>query len=526
MELRRIPRYPFLIAVYPVLALAAANPNSLPPASRLIAPLTISLLVAALAYFAAGLVTRGTKKRALLSLVVTVLFSGYGWLAEQCLPLAGRASDTGDEVALPLAGVLLLAAVWGIRRWPGDLEGLGRFLDRAGAILLLMPVVGLAWSSLAANRTEPPVLPLALAAEPERAAASRPLPDIYLVILDKYTGSPSLRRNYGFDNSPVEEALRTRGFYVPADSRGNYTYTPLSLAAMLNWEYIQDLSVFAGREPEEWEVRAIVERNRTARFLQSLGYRFVFFPTGFPTTFRNRYADVQLPTPAETMTEFEVVWLRTTPIVPLMRLRCLVTPCNRLRFPYVPEPAERIDWRFRVLEQMPDSAGPRFFFAHFLLPHEPYIYDADCSHREPYWPWTDDGREELKVKTAYVEQIRCTNRKILSLVDSLQRKSAVPPIIILQADHGHGRFGREQPPFRGLPPAQVEERARVFAAYYLPGAPDTLFYDSITPLNAMRRILSHQFGAELPRLPDKTYWSGRIPPYQFTSITIQGLAER
>jgi hypothetical protein len=524
MKSPRVPLHPFLAAIYPVLGLAAANPNDLPPPVRLVAPIVLSLIVAALAYLGAGLVSRLPGRRGLLALGVVILFSGYGWLADHLLWLAGPASDTGDEAALPITGAALILAIVGVRRMHGDLAGVTRFLDRATAILLLMPLLWLGWNRLAVARTPPPVLPLEVAVDQARAAAGSPLPDIYLVVLDKYTGSPALLRNYGFDNSPVEDALRSRGFFVPRASRGNYTYTPLSLASMLNWEYVQDFAGFDGREPEEHEIRALVEHNRTWRFLKSRGYRFIFFPTGFPTTFRNRYADLQLPSPAEAMTEFESVWLRTTPIVSLMRLRCLVKDCNRLRFPYVPEPAEKIDWRFEQLQRMPETAGPRFVFAHFLVPHEPYIYDAECRHREPYWPWTDEGREEPKVRQAYVAQIRCVNRKVVTLVDSLLGKSPVPPIILIQADHGHGLFGRDQPPLAGLPPDRVDERAQVFAAYYVPGAPDSLFYDTITPINALRRVLGYEFGVDLPNLPDETYWSGRIPPYDFTALNRQGLA--
>jgi hypothetical protein len=58
----------------------------------------------------------------------------------------------------------------------------------------------------------------------------------------------------------------------------------------------------------------------------------------------------------------------------------------------------------------------------------------------------------------------------------------------------------------------------VFAAYHLPGAPDSLAYDGISPVNAMRRTLAFYFGADLPRLPDETWWSLRVPPYEFTRL--------
>ena len=511
------PLYPFLAAIYPVLALAAANPHELPPPGRLIAPVTVSLIFAALVYLLAGLVSRARGKRALLTLAAVALFAGYGLLADWGHGLAPR-TENGDEIALPLTAALAILAVLGVRRLRGELAAAGRFLNRAAAVLLLMPLAGLGWSRLAVANTPPPTLPLDVAVHPERGAAGDPPPDIYLIILDKYTGSAALKRNYGFDNSAIEEALRARGFVVPRDSRSNYTYTPLSLASMLNWQYVRDFEGYAGREPEEHEVFALVERNRTWQFLRQRGYRFIFFPTAFPTTFRNRYADLQLPTPAETVTEFETVWLRSTPIVPLLRLRCAVTSCDRMRFPYVPEPADRVDWRFTTLESLADSAGPHFAFAHFLVPHEPYIYDAACEHRRPYWPLTDSGAEEEPMKAAYVAQIRCVNTKVLQLVDGLIRRSRVPPIILLQADHGHGRLGRDQPPFRLVPPDRADERAQVFAAYFLPDAPDTLLYDGVSAVNVIRRTLAFYFGADLPLLADETWWSGRVPPYGFTRL--------
>ena len=76
-----------------------------------------------------------------------------------------------------------------------------------------------------------------------RLEADRPTtyPDIYLLVLDKYTGNEVLKEHFGFDNASFEEFLRSRGFVVPRSSQANYPQTPLALASMLNLDYLQDL---------------------------------------------------------------------------------------------------------------------------------------------------------------------------------------------------------------------------------------------------------------------------------------------
>ena len=46
-----------------------------------------------------------------------------------------------------------------------------------------------------------------------------------------------------------------------------------------------------------------------------------------------------------------------------------------------------MDWKFeRMSELAGESELPTFVLAHLSLPHEPFLYHADCSHRDLYWP--------------------------------------------------------------------------------------------------------------------------------------------
>jgi hypothetical protein len=89
---------------------------------------------------------------------------------------------------------------------------------------------------------------------------------------------------------------------------------------------------------------------------------------------------------------------------------------------------------------------------------------------------------------------------------------------LIQADHGHGRPGVQHFTVDELPPQRVIDRISVFAAYALPGIPDSAVSDSISPLNMMRMVLRHYFAADLAPLPDATFWSLWSNPYRFTRV--------
>lgn len=514
--------YPFLVALYSVLALAAANFAEVWPRD-LIVPIATSLFIAVEAWVIGRLVTRNRQLGGLVALAIVAWFVWYDYVRQAYSREPWLQPLSVPHFAVPLILLAFLAIPYIIaQRFSGHLARITRSLNITAAILVTMSGaalirgwdVGLQWAE------KPAVADSARADPPYSAVPANARPDIYIIVLDKYTGSRSLKANYGYENSFFEDSLRRAGFYIPADPHSNYVHTHLALSAFLNWQLLgdrpPDLSANDGALLLDY---AAIEDNRTWRYLRGLGYRFIFSPSAYPATARNRYADLQLPSPSKIVGEFATVWSRKTLLAPISRWLCMSFGCNRgSGFPYTPAPASVIDWKFDHLGQLPDSAGPIFVFAHFALPHEPYIYYSDCTHREPYWPESDSGKEETLVRKAYIQQVECTNRKVLSLTSELIRRSKRPPIIILQADHGHGRLGRDFASLEDAGAERVAERTDIFAAYYLPGHPHGVVYDSITPVNVLPRVFNHYFDAHIPLQPDATFWSTWDEPFKFTRI--------
>jgi hypothetical protein len=499
--------HPFLAASYFVLTLAAANASALRGWGDLATPTAVSLGVCALCWAMGYVLTRDAYKASLLALVWVIAFSLFGYVTEALRP-SGVLMAAGGETGIGgLFALALLGPSLAISRTSRALAPMSRYLTVVTAVL-----VGYTGWLVSRRLVEPaeglPPLPLPPTLAEAKPASDRP--DIYLIVLDKYTRSDILADHFGFDNSGFERFLRSRGFVVPIHSRANYPRTQLALASMLNLDYIQSI-------PPAYGLDDLIDRNRMAAFLKRRGYRFVFFPTAFKFTSHNRLADLELPPAPEVSGEFLTAWERTTLFPELAGAGCALVGCKPGRLRLTPETAELMDWKFERMAELAGGRQPTFVLAHLVLPHEPFLYQADCTHREPYWPANAGMIGDEEATRGYLDQISCANRKLAALVDAILARSGRPPVILLQADHGHGRIGRV-PALKYVDHYRVEERMAAFSAYFLPGIELAAVSDSITPVNALRLVLRHYLAADLPPLEDASFWSSEDRPLEFERV--------
>jgi hypothetical protein len=249
----------------------------------------------------------------------------------------------------------------------------------------------------------------------------------------------------------------------------------------------------------------LVGRSRVAAFMKSLGYRYVFFPSQWwHATQGSPQADVE-----------PQVWGDLNPERELTRtaLRRAVLESTVLpgRMHTVVWDADHVRRTLRGITLARRFGRPVFVVAHVLSPHGPYSVDREC--RSP--PRRRD----------YVEQVECLNRRLLALARELIRSSEVPPVILLQADHGTKTLGLNHwPTAADVPPAVARERFGAFGAYYLPGGGAAAFGDTVTAVNVLGHVLRYYFGAELPVEPDVQYLSLQDTPYDFRRVDPAWLA--
>ena len=114
-------------------------------------------------------------------------------------------------------------------------------------------------------------------------------------------------------------------------------------------------------------------------------------------------------------------------------------------------------------------------------------------------------------RKAYVEQVRCLNHLVLGVVTTLLQRSSIPPIILLQGDHGTPCCGGERAAAKRLP--EPGARALAFGAYYLPGGGGKLVADSVTLVNVFQKVLTYYFDADIEAAPDRLYLSMDQTPH-------------
>ena len=103
-----------------------------------------------------------------------------------------------------------------------------------------------------------------------------------------------------------------------------------------------------------------------------------------------------------------------------------------------------------------------------------------------------------------MDQAQFLNKKLLQAIDTILAESDVPPVIILQGDHG---------PW--LQPK--DKRMWILAALHLPGHNDKL-YPTITPVNFFRLVFNSYFGGKYEILEDVSYFSPVPKLYDFSVV--------
>jgi hypothetical protein len=467
-----------------------------------------------------GLVLLATRRwgahlRAMILLGVVLTF----WVYVRVATVAEHRSSVSHPVLFPLWVAAMAGIIWWLARRPALLDRAERFLTLTSGMLVawFMLSIGVAQYRSARSVRESAVV--RRLTEPIRVrpdAKVGPKRDIYLIVLDEYANAEVTRRLFGFDNHDFLDSLRQLGFVVPA-VHSNYCHTFLSVPSMLNASHIVGLSDELGRKAVDRTVTDyLVRHNRTVPFLKSQGYQFALFPTlGWEATKHDPRANMEF----EPKKGWDIARELSS-----SGLRQVLVRTSLLKYAHFGGTRLIRDQVTRTLggiAQVPKLPGPVFTFAHVMSPHDPYVFDRTCgpAHHEV-------GGSPAQVEgAAYVEQIRCVNRLVLDLVTTLLRTSELPPVILLQGDHG----SKTLLPYKDRGPENItlaagKERLGAFGAYYLPDHGSEVFGDSVTIVNVVGNVLRFYLGADVPREPDDMYLSVHRAPFAFKHVDFGWLA--
>jgi len=336
---------------------------------------------------------------------------------------------------------------------------------------------------------------------------------VYYLIFDRYAGEQTLREDFGFDDGAFYSMLRSDGFYVAQQSLANYPKTTHSLASSLNMTYLDGLAERIGHDSGDWDpLTDSLDRSLVASTFQRIGYRYEHIGSWWPPTAADPSADENVVY-GRAETFGQLVW-ETTAFPAVARTFGLDDDASFERGQY-----RRVAFQISALERIARDPAATFTFAHFTLPHPPYVFDAEGRFLSP------ERVSTLTEDEAYLGQLRYANTQIAALLDTLlSGPSDEDPIIVLQSDEGPHPAAltadEDGYVWTQASDRDLGEKLRILNAYYLPGPARDALYQQISPVNSFRLILDRYFGADLPLLPDRTYVFERTAfPYRFTDVT-------
>jgi len=458
------PFFPFLLAVYPILALFSVNPAQV-KLMVILRPMAIFGMVSILIYGGLYWLLRRQDRAAVATALLLALFFMSGYFH----PLIENRQM--PELFI-LGTVWLLLPVMTVRQFLAR-KPVSRMVIRSFNIvsifLLVMPVfkISAANFQLARLVLNPPV--------PETTLTAQARPDIYFIILDGYERSDALMADYVYDNSDFIDYLKELGFIVPECAQSNYMWTPLSLSSTLNMDYQEALvpEAFDHLDKTDWiQYHGLIQRSQVRANLEALGYQTVAFESSFAFTDlpdADRYIQVNRNPLTMPLTRFESVLFETTAL-------------RRWTETWMSQAADEghCDQLNYTLDQLPGIAempGPKFVYLHFPAPHNPFVMTMDGEF--------DVSSEDI----GYPRMIYYINDRMRDILQDILENSKIPPIIILQSDHGW----------------TTEHRLQNLNALYLPGHTDLQLPDTLTPVNTFRLVFNTYFGGDYPLLPDVSY---------------------
>jgi len=419
----------------------------------------------------------------------------------------GFAATSADILFLSLALMLAIR----MTRYRGEFPVLDKFLTVTGIILVVSSVsiavsAKLAYKGKLAERELPEIGTVFESHERK--------PDIYIIVLDGYARSDVLENIYDYNNERFINFLESSGFYVAEQSHANYSQTALSLASFLNFEYLDTLiENTEANDRDKILLYELIQQSSLRQLLEQGGYRYSAPPSGYTFSTTNENNEYRAPSRSVTFNEFEVLLMQGIPQIP--GLKSMQANFHRKMV------LDSLD----ALQRVEKRDYPVLHFVHLWSPHPPFVFSQDGSPIEPEGPYFDvsDGSHVVRDKFidsseeyvhGYREQLIFLTERIMGSISNILTKSEVPPVIIMMSDHGPGAHLD----WDDVDNTDLTERLANFIALYMPGVESHQYYETMTPVNVSRLLLNSYFGTALPPLPDRSYFSAWLTPYDFVEL--------
>ncbi len=483
---------PFLFALGALFSRYVALPTT---PDTLIRPIVVTLVVAAVTLVLLAMISRNWTWAAMLS----------GFL----MLFTFRVATFALVILAVCAWWILLSFLRRVTARPPLRMSTLNFFGRASGILSIAYVAVMGTSAwIATFHAAPQFEP---AAQPVTGVGG---PNIYLIVLDGYPRSDTLRDSFEIDSQAFHADLNDLGFDVAEGARANYNKTWSTLASVLNGVYVE--SLMGGRGVPDsatgqirW-LQAMINNAGMVEVLRDRGYMIRAIPQPFRSTALTSADDY---IDQGHITEFEGHLINFSPWA-------LAIPDTVRGFLADAQEQGIRDDMGATAETAADGAErPQFLLAHIQNPHTPFVLHDDDAPRPALPPcipggcalWNatiEETETDLATYRAGLQvQLDELNALIVDTVAGIVRDDP-EAVVILMSDHGL-RYSLDD----------IPEQYRIFLAARTPGR-EAVLADDESPVNVLRRLFASYFGMDLAPLPYQAWGSPWTTPLELTPIEL------
>jgi len=326
-------------------------------------------------------------------------------------------------------------------------------------------------------------------------------PDIYFLVFDEYTNNQTLKRIWNFDNDQITNWLATKDFYVPANTRSNYSFTLYSVSSTFNMNYLD-----AKKGSDATIARNLLQatqslsNNETFSILQKENYSIDFlapFKSTLKENGKGQFFDyiVDHQIDMQTLPGKIIAHIRS---YLLMGKFTGINPneSSRLLTDKIKAIGSTID-RIKSSTDSTVNRKPHFVYGHFFSPHAPHLLFDSAGRLKP-----EQIASDIPMVNTYPAQVVYTNTLIKEIVTDIREHNKSNTIIIIEGDHGFRAFKEGHDWFNRTPDSLKKNFFPNFSAIYFPHKNYSNLYDHISPVNTFRIVFNQYFNQHFPLLKD------------------------
>ena len=329
-------------------------------------------------------------------------------------------------------------------------------------------------------------------------------PNVYFLIFDSYTNQRILNKYYDWDDSIFVNSLVSRGFSIDNNARSNYCFTGASILSTLSMRYLHLDEEFENSYNQDNYIGSFYKKNKVMDRFKSEGYEIVTNLGSHDWPVSDSYQSFISEDFVQLIIHISMLRIIENELVTTQLRQDILSMLNGVKSFEKPQ-------------------SPTFMCLHFMIPHSPFVFQADGSKPAMF----ESAFTKFEHKVKFVQQLRFAGKQIIDIVDSIRQKDK-EAIIIIQADHGFGgdddmiylnrnslaakTDNREKPPADYL-----DQRFGILNAIYSPIELD--IPENSTPVNLFRYVFNGIFDDQYTFLPNKSYFALIKQPYLFHDIT-------